>query len=326
MGERPMVGVDLGGTSLIVAVVGPEGEVLGSAKRKTRADLGAEQVIRRIASTIAEALDDANLSAEKVGGVGVGVPGPLDPHSGIVRCCPNLGPSWNNLPVAQILGDLVGLKVAIENDVNAGAVGEFTYGAGRGVHDMVAIFVGTGVGGGLVLDGKLRSGARNSAGEVGHMIVLADGPMCGCGQRGHLEALASRSAIDRDIRAAIRGGRSSVVTKDVDPSSDKPITSSVIEAAYDAGDSVVVEAVSRAQYYLALLVASCVNLLDPEVVVVGGGLVQRMGERYVQPVAELARQHYINQVEVEAIRVLPAALGDYSGAIGAAVLARHCWT
>lgn len=319
--ERPLVGVDLGGTSLLAAVVDREGRVLGCAKRKTRAAEGASVVVGRVAGAINRALREADLASEQVGGVGIGVPGPLDPDRGVVHRCPNLGPSWDNLPLVEMLGDAVGLPVTIENDVNVGAVGEFTYGAGRGARDLVALFVGTGLGGGLILDGKLQTGFRNSAAEVGHMVLMADGPLCGCGQRGHAEALASRTAIERDIRSAVMGGRQSLITELVDLSDGKPITSGAIQAAFDAGDRVVVEAVERAQYYLGLLVGTCVNFIDPEVVVIGGGVMERLGDAYLEPVRQVARQHYINKDAIESVRIVAAELGDLSGALGAAVVA-----
>jgi len=321
--ERVMVGVDLGGTSLMTAVVAPDGKVLGQAKTKTNAARGADDVIARLTETVLAVMQSAGVRRGAVGGVGVGVPGPLDPQAGIVRCCPNLGPTWDDLPLAKRLGEALRLPVVIENDVNVGAVGEYTYGAGQGTRDLLAIFVGTGIGGGLILDGHLRSGARYSAGEVGHMVLLADGPLCGCGQRGHAEALASRTAIERDIRAAIRGGRPSVLATGPGVAQGAPMTAGVIANALEAGDSVVAEAVARAQFYLGLLVSACVNLIDPETVVVGGGMTERLGDAYLESVRAVARQHYVNQADVDKVRIVPAALGDLSGVLGAAVIARQ---
>jgi glucokinase len=318
-----VVGVDLGGTSLLAAAVAEDGRVLGRAKRKTRASRGAKDVISRIEETVHEALSAASLTIRDAAAVGVGVPGPLDPVAGVVHCCPNLGPSWNELPLAHLLGGALGVPVAVENDVNVGAVGEYAYGAGRGAHDLLAIFVGTGIGGGLILDGRLRQGARFSAGEVGHMVLQAGGPACGCGQLGHAEALASRTAIERDVRAAIRGGRRSVVSELMDLDKGRLMTAGIIAQALQQGDEVVAEAVRSAQHYLGLLVSACVNLIDPEVVVIGGGLTERMGEVYLEPVRTVARQHYVNQSDVERVRIVPAALGDLSGAVGAAVVARE---
>ena len=321
--ERIAVGVDLGGTSLLAAAVADDGRVLGRAKRKTRAERGAKEIIKRLEESIREALAAASLGPEDAAAVGVGVPGPLDPSTGLVHCCPNLGPSWDNLPLADLLGEALGMPVSVENDVNVGAVGEYTYGAGHGARDMLAIFVGTGIGGGLILDGSLRQGARFSAGEVGHMVVQAGGPAGGCGQRGHAEALASRTAIERDVRAAIRGGRPSVVSELMDLDNGRLMTAGIIAKAVQQEDAVVIEAMRDAQHYLGLLMSACVNLLDPEVIVVGGGLTERMGDAYLEPVRAVARQHYVNQSDAERVRIVQAALGDLSGAIGAAVVARQ---
>jgi glucokinase len=319
-----VVGVDLGGTSLFAAVVDDsQGRVVGEAKRKSKAELGAMGVTERVVTTIDKALSKAGLSRGDVAGVGIGVPGPIHPKTGIVVRCPNMGDTWNQFPLADRLSELLGLPVTIDNDVNVGAVGEHTFGAGRGARDLVALFVGTGLGGGIILDGVLRTGFRDSAGEVGHMVILADGPMCGCGRSGHAEALASRTAIERDINEAIKAGRDSIVSQLLAESGRTIISAGIIGKAYDAGDQVTVEAVSRAQYYLGLLISSCVNLLDPEIVVVGGGVLERMGDAYLEPVRGLARRHYINDEDADKVRIVVAELGDYSGAMGAAVLARQ---
>ncbi|MHB0858064.1 MAG: ROK family protein [Anaerolineae bacterium] len=318
-----VVGVDLGGTSLLAALVDGEGNVLAKSKRKTRAELAASAVVKRVAEAVLVVLKQAGRKRRDVLGVGVGVPGPVNPQDGVVVRCANLGPTWDRFPLATALSDaLEGLAVTVDNDVNVGAVGEHTYGAGRGVEDMLAIFVGTGIGGGLILGDRLYSGVRNSAGEVGHMVLDADGPLCGCGQPGHAEALASRTAVERMIREAITSGRSTLVTSMVGDVGEQ-ISSGVIGDAYDRGDEVTVEAVRTAQRYLGLLIASCVNLLDPEVVVVGGGVVERMGESFLAAARVVAQQHFLNQSELDRVRILPAALGDFSGVLGAAVLARQ---
>lgn len=325
-GRKVVIGVDLGGTNMLAAAVDDrKGKVLGESKRKTNPELGAVGVSERIVASVNAAIKEAGLKRKDIAGVGIGVPGPVDPERGIVVRCPNLGPSWDSFPLRETLGGSLDLPATIDNDVRVGAVGEHTFGAGRGAGDMLAIFVGTGIGGGLILGGKLHSGCRSSSGEVGHMVLLADGPLCGCGERGHAEALASRTAIDRSIRAALDAGRPSSVPQLLVQSGHTLISAGIIGDAYDAGDQVVIEAVQRAQYYLGLLVSACVNLLDPEVVVIGGGVLERMGDSYLGPVRQVAEQHYINKTSMEGkcVRVVRAALGDYSGAMGAAVLARQ---
>lgn len=318
------VGVDLGGTSMIAAVVEVEtGRVLGEAKRRTRRELGATAVTERLAECIRKAIKSAGLSPKDVRGVGIGIPGPVDPAQGRVVRCVNLGETWDNYALQAALEDITHLRVTIDNDVNVGAVGEHRFGAGRGANDIVTMFVGTGIGGGLVLDGKLRTGFRYSAGEVGHMVLVDGGPLCGCGERGHAEALASRTAIERYIleaRAAAGGGLSEEPASGV-AGDQEQITSGDLLAALEAGDETVRAAVAQAQHYLGLMVANCVNIIDPEVVVIGGGVLEKMGDAYLEPVRAVARQHFINKDNLESVRIVRAELGDHSGVIGAAVLA-----
>jgi glucokinase len=186
---------------------------------------------------------------------------------------------------------------------------------------MVGIFVGTGVGGGLILDGQLRSGFRHAAGELGHMIVLADGPVCGCGNRGCLESVASRTAIERDIQLGIAAGRKSMIPKLVREKGR--LTSGVLARALRKGDPLTVEVMGRAQWYLGLLTASIVNLIDPEMIVFGGGVVEALGKKFVAPIRVTARQYYIQQAGAERVRIVAAKLGDHAGVLGAAVLARR---
>ena len=319
----PSVGVDLGGTSLFATVIDDQGRVLGECKRRTEPKVGAVGVCERVAEAVDRALNQADLARSEVIGVGVGVPGPANVETGVVSRCANLGPTWDGFPLKQTLERLTKLPVTVDNDVRVGAVGEHTYGAGRGTRDMVAIFVGTGLGGGIILGGELRQGTRSSAGEVGHMVIQADGPLCSCGQHGHAEALASRSAIEREIASAIAAGAATIVPELLLESGRTQMSSGIIGRAYDAGDAVTVAAVERAQFYLGLLISACVNLLDPEAVVVGGGVLERMGDAYLEHVRQVARQHFLNQVDVDRVRLVRAELGDYSGAMGAAILARR---
>lgn len=322
--QKAIVGVDLGGTSIYAAVVDAgDGRVLGTAKRKTRAERGADAVMDRLLVTVERAIIDAGLSQKAILGVGVGVPGPVDPHRGLVVRCPNLGPTWDNFALGDELTRKLDKPVVVDNDVNVGAVGEHRHGAGRGTRDMLAIFVGTGIGGGIILGGRLYAGCRNSAAEVGHMVIEAEGPVCSCGERGHAEALASRTAIERDIREALAAGQASIIPKLTQEAKKGLLTSGIIGDAYDAGDQVTISAVRRAQYYLGLLISSCVNFIDPEMVVVGGGLLERMGDAYLEPVRKTAQQHFINKQDMERVAIVRARLGDQAGAIGAAELVRQ---
>ena len=315
-----VIGMDLGGTKILAAVVDAEGRILAEAKRATGADDGPDAVIKRMARTARKAARSAGIEWSAVTGLGVGAPGPIDPESGFVYNPPNL-PDWDEIALAPRLSAALELPVFLENDVNLGTLGEHALGAGRGTKDMVGIFVGTGVGGGLILDGKLRSGFRHAAGEAGHMIVLADGPVCGCGKRGCLESVASRTAIERDIRLGIAAGRESLIPKLVKEKGR--FTSGVLARALRKGDPLVTEVMGRAQWYLGLLAASIVNLIDPEMIVFGGGVVEALGKEFLRPIRVTARQHYIQQSDADRVRIVAAKLGDHAGILGAAVLARR---
>jgi glucokinase len=315
-----VVAMDLGGTKILAAIVDAEGQIVAEAKRATKATEGPDTVIERMAQTARKAARQAGIDWSAIAGVGVGAPGPIDPESGMVYNPPNL-PGWDEIALGPRLSEALGVPVYLENDVNLGTLGEYALGAGRETKDMVGIFVGTGVGGGLILDGELRSGFRHAAGEVGHMIVLADGPVCGCGKRGCLESVASRTAIERDIRLGIAAGRKSVVAKLVREKGR--LTSGVIARALRDGDPLTVEVIRRAQWYLGLLTASIVNLIDPEMIVFGGGVVEALGREFLPPIRVTARQYYIQQAGAERVRIVSAKLGDHAGVLGAAVLARR---
>jgi glucokinase len=244
----------------------------------------------------------------------------MNPTTGTVFNPPNL-PGWDEVPLGPRLADALDVPVAVENDVNLGTLGEFALGAGRGTKDMVGIFVGTGVGGGLILDGKLRSGFRHAAAEVGHMVVFADGPVCGCGRRGCLESVASRTAIERDIRLGLAAGRESTIPKLL---KGKPrLSSGILAKALLNDDPLVCEVMGKAQWYLGQHVASVVNFIDPEMIVFGGGVVEATGDRFLDPIRIVARQYYIQQADADKVRIVSAQLGDYAGVLGAAVLARQ---
>ncbi len=316
-----VVGMDLGGTKILAAVVDADGRMLAEAKSATGAEEGPDQVINRMARTARRAAKLAGIDWGVIVSAGVGVPGPMDPKTGVVYRPPNL-PGWDRIALGPRLAEALGVSVHLENDVNLGTLGEHALGAGRDTKDMVGIFVGTGVGGGLILDGKLRSGFRHAAGEVGHMIVAADGPVCGCGKRGCLESVASRTAIERDIRLGIAAGRKSHLTKLV--RQEGRLTSGVLARAWRKGDPLVAEVIGRAQWYLGLLSASIVNLIDPELIVFGGGVVEAFGKEFLKPIRSTARQHYIQQARASRVRIVSASLGDHAGVLGAAVHARRC--
>jgi glucokinase len=320
--KKPVVGLDMGGTKILAGVVDETGKILGVAKRPTKAHAGPDEIIERMAKTVLEAVDRSGLKIGDIQAVGVGTPGPLDPDEGIIWHTPNL-PGWVNLPLAASLQERLDVPIFIDNDVNMGTLGELALGAAKGTRDAVGIFVGTGIGGGLILDGELRQGFRKNAAEVGHMVILADGPYCGCGKRGCAESVASRTAIERDIRAGLRAGRKSMMAEVLKGEPNERITSGALAQAYRAGDPLVTEVVGRAQYYLGLLVSAIVNLVDLEVVVFGGGVVEALGDDFLAPIRPIAYQYCLNQEGIESVKIVPASLGDNAALLGASVYARR---
>jgi glucokinase len=324
MKARPFVGVDLGGTSLRAAVVAPDGSVLALSKRKTRPELGAERVTDRLVKTIRQAVEAAGLKRKAIGGVGVGVPGPVDDEAGLVRLAANLGRGWNNYPLVEQLEAELRLPVCLDNDVRVGALGEFTHGAGKGVDDLVAIFVGTGVGGGLILNGRLHRGWRASAGEVGHTVVDGDNGLIGkTGQPGTVEPMAGRVGMERQVHARVAQGAASVVPELIHSVGGGRMTSRVIYEALRQNDPVMREVLAIAQRALGLLAGNLINILDPQMVVIGGGVTERLGEKFVAPIRRTAYANLLNKQSARLIRIVPAGLKDASGVVGAAVLARQ---
>ncbi len=321
--NKYLVGIDLGGTKVLAAIMTKKGKILTKVKRVTPVEEGPDAVITQMADAVERAMDKAGLKRKHIRVVGVGAPGPLDPKTGMVHFAPNL--KWENVPLAEKLGEALKLPVFVYNDVDAGTYGEFRLGAGRGKANVIGIFPGTGIGGGIILEKQLQTGARGSAGELGHTVILADGPVCGCGNKGCAEAVASRTAIGRDIRLAIDNGRESIITKLVDDLDEERITSGVLKKAAKKNDPLILEILGRTAYYLGLLTANTVNALDPEAIVFGGGLIEAC-ERWLMPtIRSVAQQYYVNKRGAEAIDVVEAELGDYATVLGAAMLARNRW-
>jgi glucokinase len=314
-----MIGVDLGGTSIQAAAV-RDGRVLASAWTQTKAERGVAAVVERVEKTVRKVMTKVNGNGSDFAGLGVGAPGAVDTVAGVVRNAPNL--EWKNVALADDLSGRLGLPVVIDNDVNVGVVGEHVYGAGRGARNLVGIFVGTGIGGGIILNGLPYLGARGVAGEVGHMIVEPRGRRCECGQRGCVEAYASKTAMEKMLREAHKKRHRSLAY-DLMKKNGRRLTSSIIAEALKAKDARMKEILETSQYYLGLLTANLVNCLDPELVVFGGGVVERLGRSFVGSIARTASKHYLVKNSRQRTRVVPAMLGDDAGPIGAAVVAQR---
>jgi glucokinase len=324
-GKGLIVGVDLGGTKMHAAAVDEAGAVLHSERTKTLPEEGAPSVIARIAGLIGKIREALKSDVQAVC---VGVPGGVDDADGIVDKAPNL--HWEKVPLARLLAEAVAPgqggaapRVFLDNDVRVAVLGEHAYGCGRGTRTMVGIFVGTGIGGGVIVDGRLHLGSRGAAGELGHMVLQPGGPRCPCGKRGCAEALASRTSIERDVRARIEAGEKSMVLKLMKKEKRLRLTSSVVARALEAGDPVMTRVFAAAQKNIGLMVANVVNLVDPEVVVIGGGLAERLGESMVEPIRQTAYRRFLVQRDRERVRIVPTQLKDTAAPAGAAFVARQ---
>src|SRR5437899_254412 len=315
------LGIDLGGTKTLAAVVDiTSGEVITSARKRTRAERGQDFVAQRTIELSQAALSAANLpNGTSIVAIGVGAAGQIDRKAGIVVDAPNLG--VKDMHLGDILGRQFGKPVAVGNDVEVAALGEFIYGAGQGYNNFVCLFVGTGIGSGIVQNGRMYTGLTGTAGEVGHMLIEAGGRLCGCGSRGCLEAYAARTAITKAIRAEIHHGRSSLLAEDADhqlKEGETIIRSGLLAYAIEHGDALVIEVVTEAADYLGYGLGSIMNFYNPECIILGGGVIEAI---------DLLFETAVHRARTTALAasayktpILRTKLGDFSGVVGAACL------
>lgn len=304
------IAIDLGGTQFRVAAITPDGRILARRAHPTDSDAEPDAVIRKLAQVVDEVR--AELQGSAVLGLGVAAPGPLDHVSGVVFQAPNL-PQWKDVPLAQRLKELTGLRVFVGNDANLAALAEARCGAGTGARNLVYLTVSTGVGSGFVVDGQLLVGEHGAAAEAGHMAISLDGPSCGCGNRGCLEAYASGTALVNRAHEAIGAGRTSQLSE-----LDRELEAIDVAQAAEAGDALAQELVQQAAIALGIGVRNLLHLFNPSVVVIGGG-VSRMGARLWKPMLEVVNADAMESYRRD-LRIVPAKLGDDSGLIGAALL------
>jgi glucokinase len=310
-------GIDLGGTKIQTVVVDSAGHVRGAARRPTPTEGGPQDVVDEMAEGLREAAAEATTEAHELVGVGVGSPGDADEKTGVVSGARNL-PGWEgSFPMAAQLKQALGTKMRIGNDVQVATEAEFHLGAGREFKSLVGVFWGTGVGGGLMLDGKPWLG-RGAAGEIGHMVVKRGGAKCPCGRRGCMEAYAGRAAMEAEARRQHEEGAKTDLFKLMRKHEKDRLTSGIWERAIDHGDPLAKQLIERAIEALGTGIASAVNLLDVEAVILGGGLGVRFGERYMEPLTKEMGKHLFLDERPPALRVV--TLGDLGGAIGASLL------
>ena len=309
---RHFVGVDVGGTKILALVVTAAGEVL--TRHKMATEHGGAPMARQIASAADAALAEAGVSADDLAGVGVAMPGSVDSSTGYLCSVPNIDIDDHRL--IETLREHYPVPVEIGNDVNLGTLAECWLGAGRDAQTVVGMFVGTGIGGGVVIDGRLRTGAEDLAGEIGHMVMMVDGPECGCGNRGCFEALASRTAMEKAIRDGLAEGRESVILQ---YAGEDRIKSGALRDALTDGDALVTEVMTRAAHVLAQGVLTIRHLLNPDMIVMGGGVIEAC-EHFMIPLIEREVRASCMKGSRDTLQVAVSQLGDDAVALGAAAL------
>jgi len=312
-----IVGVDLGATNVVSLLVNGEGKVIVKDSRATLAREGKEKTLSQIVNSVRAVLEKGQLqgiSSASIKGVGVGSPGPLDTKKGIIHFAPNLA-GWNNVPLVSFLGDQLKLPIFLENDANAAALAEWWIGAGKKVDNLVLLTLGTGVGGGIIIGGEVLHGAWDTAAEIGHMIIHAGGLVCGCGKRGCLEAYASATGVIKRTVSLMKAGEDTVLRELVHGHLED-ITCELVYRAAERGDELSREIAEETAKYLGIGIASIVNIINPEMVILSGGMTAA-GDLLFKPVRKYARE-YALEAAIRGVRIVPAKLGGNTGALGAA--------
>ncbi len=312
-----ILGIDLGGSKVLAAVVDSQGRVVSSHESVTPATKGREAVIQCIVDSARGALEQRRVAMSEISAVGIGAAGISNPEAGILFTSPNL-PGLREVLLGDIVQEKLGKKTFIINDANAAALGELHYGAARDARNFIYITISTGIGGGIVIDGKIYTGAIGIAGEVGHMTIDDNGPICSCGNRGCWEMLASGTALSREARLRISKGVKTSILEYAEGNIEN-VSAQAIQRAAEKGDKLAKELVAQTGYYVGVGLASLVNMFNPELIVIGGGL-SNIGDMLLEPAFKTAEKRAYKEA-FQAVRFASPELGRNSGVIGAATFA-----
>ena len=320
--ETHVVGIDIGGTKLATVVADSTGHILGKVRKPTLAEKGPAYALELLFDMVRETVEQAGLAQRSISAIGVSCGGPLDTKTGIVYSPPNL-PGWDALPLKAELESEFQIPVTIENDANASALAEFRFGGGRGYSAVLYMTMSTGIGGGIVINGEIYHGANDSAGEVGHQILLPDGPLCGCGKRGCLEALCSGPAIALRAQGAIRtqladGTASATTLLNLANNSIENVKSEHVLQAARIGDALALQLVAETAYYMGWGIANLVNILNPDIFLLGT-IAIAAGDLLLNPIRETVSKLAMTR-PAEAVKIAPAQLGDALGDLAAVAL------
>ena len=308
------IGIDVGGTNVKIALV-DDGKIIYSNSVPTYAQMGYEYTVNNIKQAIKDLMKETETTAADIKGIGFDFPGQVAYKTGVVKLAPNI-PGWVNVPIAQMIEEAFHIPTRIDNDVRCAALGEMNFGAGKGCQNFVCITVGTGIGSGLVINGQLVRGAANAAGEIGHIkLQMKDGPICGCGDTGCLEAFASGPSIVAMAQDYLKSGKS---TKFREMAGDGEITPYIVAKAAEAGDPVAKRIFTIIGEYVGMGLVSVINLLNPEKVIIGGGVAEA-GDLLLEPIRKTVMERAM-VVARESVEIVPAELGNSAGVIGASML------
>jgi len=316
--QEPLaLGIDLGGTKVLTAVANSRGEILSRDHSITPARQDQEAVVNSILESAGRALREAGINTEALDAIGIGAPGLSSPETGILFTSPHI-PRLKDVPLRGIIEKELKRKAFLINDANAAALGELYFGAARGARNFIYVTISTGIGGGIVIDGKIYTGALGTAGEIGHMTIDSNGPLCSCGNRGCWETLASGTALARAARQKIAAGAKSTISG-LAGGDMKKVTAEVIHQAAKEGDSLARRLVAQTGYYIGVGLANLINIFNPELIVIGGGL-SNIGDALLEPAFREAELRAFKE-PYGALRFAPAELGRNSGVLGAAAFA-----
>lgn len=310
------IGVDLGGTNIATGVINEKNEIIGRGKVKTRAPRPAEAIFDSIKEAVDMAVVNAGIDYKDIISVGIGTPGSVNKDTGEIEFSNNL--KFHNVPAKQMLEERLKKPVYLENDANAAALGEAVAGSGNGVKNFVAVTLGTGVGSGIIIDGKIYRGSNFCGGEMGHMVINVDGIPCNCGRKGCWEKYASATALVSQAVEAMEGNKASLLWQTCDGDLNKVEGKTIFEA-YDMGDAVAKAVVDKYLYYVAVGLANVINALQPEAVCIGGGI-SGQGEKILAPIRDIVKAERYSVYAEKQAAIVPASLGNDAGIIGAALL------
>jgi glucokinase len=308
----------MGGTKILASALNSTDGIMASLKKPTKSNSKNKEYAASLASIVKDLIKENNFDKDKVKAVCIGIPGSLNPYTGVVGLAPNLG--IKNYNLKEKLQEKINYPVLIENDVNLGGLGIKNFGVGKEAINMLAVFIGTGIGGALFFDKKIYRGSSFAAGEIGHMIVQKNGPLCGCGKRGCFEAVASRTAIAKKIEASMKKNKKSILNKLVKPG-DK-IKSKALAAAVKKEDPVVIKHISEECETIGTVLASIANLLNLDMIVLGGGLIEAL-DNFMMPHIKSAFKDHVLKTSAKGLKIVSSKLGDNAAIYGGIALAEE---